>query len=229
MVTILTKDPFELVENIGDLTFEHVKRHLSISEEHGGVIEEVQRKPEDEYRNLADVKENNNRLESFEKVEDNNEDVCRDGDREKTENKEWLLQLEKDAGEAVARAAEAVSDLVTDRRPVQETILVIAEASAAVLALAESLGEEAVEAELVQRRILSLHQLAILSTSKAPIDNDDREQENRLHPHQHSEGSPCTRSSKAVCGKKKRQGGKEELRKRQEEHLRRSLVVDDPL
>jgi len=109
MVTILTKDPFELVEDIGDLTFEHVKRHLSISEEHGGVIEEVQRKPEDEYRNLADVKENNNRLESFEKVEDNNEDVCRDGDREKTENKEWLLQLEKDAGEAVARAAEAVS------------------------------------------------------------------------------------------------------------------------
>jgi len=164
MVTILTKDPFELVEDIGDLTFEHVKRHLSISEEHGGVIEEVQRKPEDESRNLADVKANNNRLESFEKVEDNNEDVCRDRDGEKTE--EWLLQLEKDAGEAVARAAEAVSDLVTHRRPVQETILVIAEASAAVLALAESLGEEAVEAELVQRRILSLHQIAILSTSK---------------------------------------------------------------
>jgi len=183
MVTILTKDPFELVEDIGDLTFEHVKRHLSISEEHGGVIEEVQRKPEDESRNLADVKANNNRLESFEKVEDNNEDVCRDRDGEKTE--EWLLQLEKDAGEAVARAAEAVSDLVTHRRPVQETILVIAEASAAVLALAESLGEEAVEAELVQRRILSLHQIAILSTSKAPIDNDGREEENRLHPHQH--------------------------------------------
>jgi len=211
MVTILTKDPFELVEDIGDLTFEHVKRHLSISEEHGGVIEEVQRKPEDEYRNLADVKENNNRLESFEKVEDNNEDVCRDRDREKTENKEWLLQLEKDAGEAVARAAEAVSDLVTDCRPVQETILVIA------------------ESELVQRRILSLHQIAILSTSKAPIDNDGREEENRLHPHQHSEGLPCTRSSKAVRDKKKRQVGKEELRKRQEEHLRRSLVVDDPL
>ena len=85
------------------------KENLSCSEEHGGVIEEVQRKPEDESRNLADVKENNNRLESFEKVEDNNEDVCRDGDREKTVNKEWLLQLEKDAGEAVARAAEAVS------------------------------------------------------------------------------------------------------------------------
>jgi len=229
MVTILTKDPFELVEDIGDLTFEHVKRHLSISEEHGGVIEEVQRKPEDESRNLADVKANNNRLESFEKVEDNNEDVCRDRDREKTENKEWLLQLEKDAGEAVARAAEAVSDLVTDRRPVQETILVIAEASAAVLALAESLGEEAEEAELVQKRILSLHQLALLSANKALEDNDEREQENRLHPHQHSGGSPCTRSSKAVPGKKRRQVGKEELRKRQEEHLRRSLVVDDPL
>ena len=86
------------------------KENLSCSEEHGGVIEEVQRKPEDESRNLADVKANNNRLESFEKVGDNNdEDVCRDGDREKTENKEWLLQLEKDAGEAVARAAEAVS------------------------------------------------------------------------------------------------------------------------
>ena len=85
------------------------KENLSCSEEHGGVIEEVQRKPEDESRNLADVKANNNRLESFEKVEDNNEDVCRDGDREKTVNKEWLLQLEKDAGEAVARAAEAVS------------------------------------------------------------------------------------------------------------------------
>ena len=83
------------------------KENLSCSEEHGGVIEEVQRKPEDESRNLADVKANNNRLESFEKVEDDNEDVCRD--REKTENKEWLLQLEKDAGEAVARAAEAVS------------------------------------------------------------------------------------------------------------------------
>ena len=85
------------------------KENLSCSEEHGGVIEEAQRKPEDESRNLADVKENNKRLESFEKVEDNNEDVCRDRDREKTENKEWLLQLEKDAGEAVARAAEAVS------------------------------------------------------------------------------------------------------------------------
>ena len=87
------------------------KENLSCSEEHGGVSEdeEVQRKPEDESRNLADVKENNNRLESFEKVENNNEDVCRDRDREKTENKEWLLLLEKDAGEAVARAAEAVS------------------------------------------------------------------------------------------------------------------------
>ena len=28
MVTILAKDPFELVEDIGDLTFEHVKGHL---------------------------------------------------------------------------------------------------------------------------------------------------------------------------------------------------------
>ena len=30
MVTVLTKDPFELVEDIGDLTFEHVKGHLYI-------------------------------------------------------------------------------------------------------------------------------------------------------------------------------------------------------
>ena len=30
MVTILAKDPFELVEDIGDLTFEHVKGHLYI-------------------------------------------------------------------------------------------------------------------------------------------------------------------------------------------------------
>ena len=72
----------------------------------------MQREPEDESRNLADVKENNNRLESFEKVEDDNED----GDREKTENKEWLLQLEKDAGEAVARAAEAVSGEIEGKR-----------------------------------------------------------------------------------------------------------------
>ena len=92
------------------------KENLSCSEEHGGVIEEVQRKPEDESRNLTDVKENNNRLESFEKVEDDNEDVCRDRDSEKTENKEWLLQLEKDAGEAVARAAEAVSGEIEEKR-----------------------------------------------------------------------------------------------------------------
>ena len=30
MVTILSKDPFELVEDIGDLTFEHVKGHLCV-------------------------------------------------------------------------------------------------------------------------------------------------------------------------------------------------------
>ena len=90
------------------------KENLSCSEENGGVIEEVQRKPDDESRNLADVKANNNRLKSFEKVEDNNEDVCRDRDGEKTE--EWLLQLEKDAGEAVARAAEAVSGEIEGKR-----------------------------------------------------------------------------------------------------------------
>ena len=66
---------------------------------------------------------------------------------ENLEDKEKVWQLEKEAVDAVARAAAAVSgekqvscdfltpssDLVADRLPVEETILIIAKASEAVL------------------------------------------------------------------------------------------------
>jgi len=257
MVTILAKDPFELVEDIGDLTFEHVKGHLYFSEVSGEDIvgDKGQGKPKEQCEKSG--KEDKERVlhgkpEQREKLEENvkeDKDKVLQGkpkQREKLEenvndeDNEKVWQLEKEAADAVARAAAAVSDLVADRLPVEETILIVAKASAAVLALVELVGEESEEAERVQRRIGSLHQFSLSSSaSKESRESDEREKVKRLHQQDPAslptiETLPLIKSSKdcsAHSVKKRRQGpAKKELRRRQEEHLlRRSLVDDNPL
>jgi len=228
MVTILAKDPFELVEDIGDLTFEHVKGHLYISEVSG---EEIEKEPgrgkaKEQCENPGNVKEDNK------SVWQGKPEQCENLEKENN-GKVW--QLEKEAADAVARAAAAVSDLVADRLTVEETILSIGKASAAVLALAEFVGEESEEAERVGRRIESLHKLSLISASKEAEEKDERAKVERLAQDSSSLSSetlPLIKSSKDCStdnGKRKRQPAKEELRRRQEEHLRRSLVDDDPL
>merc|ERR1711953_688668 len=182
------KDPFELVEDIGDLTFEHVKGHLCVSEVSGEDVEEKVQAVK-QCGNLRNEKNGNKG------VFPEQPDQC-----ENLENKEIVWRLEKEAADAVARAAAAVSDLVADCLPVEETILMIAKASESVLALAESVGAESEEAEKVRRRIESL---------KSHFFSFSNSKDGWTHP-----------------GKKRRQPGKEELRRRQEEHLnlRRSLV-----
>jgi len=155
------------------------------------------------------------------------------------EDKESVWQnLEKEAADAVARAAVAVSDLVADRLPVEETILIIGKASEAVLALVESVGEESKETERVQRRIQSLHKLS-LSASKESEENDKTEKVKRLVAQE--DPSSLTRKTMPLikspkdgsahsAGNGRRQPGKEELRRRrQEEHLGRSLLDDNPM
>jgi len=237
MVTVLTKDPFELVEDIGDLTFEHVKGHLYISEVSGEEI--VEDKGEGKCKKRCE----NLGREDNEPVLQGKPEQCENLE-ENFEEKEKVWQLEKEATDAVARAAAAVSDLVADRLPVEETLLIVAKASAAVLALVEFLDEESEEAERVQRRIESLHQFSLASASKEWQEKVGREKVKRLHQEPSSlpttETLPLIKSSKDCSthnGKRRRQGpAKEELRRRQEEHLnqeehllRRSLVDDNPL
>lgn len=274
MVTILTKDPFELVEDIGDLTFEHVKGHLCFSEVSGEEIVEKKGRgkakeqcensenakedkeivlPGKQCENLENVNENRENVlpgklgEQYENLENVNEDK-----ESVNEEKESVWQnLEKEAADAVARAAVAVSDLVADRLPVEETILIIGKASEAVLALVESVGEESEETERVQRRIQSLHKLSLLPASKVTRspsinfeeseENDKSEKVKRLV----AQEDPSSLSTKMLplikspedCsaqsagnGKRRREPAKEELRRRrQEEHLGRSLLDDNPM
>merc|ERR1712126_669352 len=144
------KDPFELVEDIGDLTFEHVKGHLCFSDVSGEEIVEKkgQGKTKERCENGKEYKDivlSGKQCENLENVNENKEIVLpgKLGDqRENLENvnedKGSVWQnLEKEAADAVARAAVAVSDLVADRLPVEETILIIGKASEAVLALVE--------------------------------------------------------------------------------------------
>jgi len=224
MVTILTKDPFELVEHIGDLTFEHVKGHLCISEVSGEeIVEEKGRgKAKEHCENPGNVKEDNK------SVWQGKPEQCENLNKEDSER---VWQLEKEAADAIARAAAAVSDCL----PVEETISIIGKASAAVLALAEFVGEESGEAERVGRRIENLRQLSFLSASKESEEKDEREKVERLAQNPSSlstETLPLIKSSKDCLtrdGRRKRQPAKEELRRRQEEHLRRSLLDDNPL
>jgi len=91
--------------------------------------------PGKQCENLENVNENRENVlpgklgEQYENLENVNEDK-----ESVNEEKESVWQnLEKEAADAVARAAVAVSDLVADRLPVEETILIIGKASEAVL------------------------------------------------------------------------------------------------